>query len=105
MVQLRAVAQQALEMIVATGLFPHVRLSLRSYPEPSSRQTSLKNLSLQELRNVELTTASKEPERVWQTPVAIHKLDQDDIRRFGTTTFPDLLRTVPGASAAVCTAA
>lgn len=105
MVQLRAVAQQALEMIVAAGLFPHVRLSLRSYPEPSSRQTSLKNLSLQKLRNVEVTAASKELERVWQTPVAIHVVDQDDIRRSGATDFPDLLRIVPGASAAVCTAA
>lgn len=65
---------------------------------PSAAQ--LKSLSLEDLGNVEVITASKEPEGVWQTPAAIYVLTQDDIRRFGATTIPDLLRTVPGVEVA-----
>jgi iron complex outermembrane recepter protein len=45
-------------------------------------------------------TASKEPEQVWQTPAAIYVLTQDDIRRSGATSIPELLRTVPGVEVA-----
>jgi iron complex outermembrane receptor protein len=60
----------------------------------------LKSLSLEQLGSIEVTTVSKEPEGVWQTPAAIYVLTQDDIRRSGTTTIPDLLRTAPGVDVA-----
>lgn len=60
----------------------------------------LRNLSLADLGNVEVTTVTKEPEDVWQTPAAIYVLTQNDIRRSGATTLPDLLRTVPGVEVA-----
>ncbi|MGH9590585.1 MAG: TonB-dependent receptor plug domain-containing protein [Terracidiphilus sp.] len=56
----------------------------------------LRNLSLADLGNVQVTSVTKEPEEVWQTPAAIYILTQDDIRRSGAITLPDLLRTVPG---------
>jgi iron complex outermembrane receptor protein len=40
----------------------------------------LKRLSLEELGNVEVTSVSKEPEEIWQTPAAIYVLTHDDIR-------------------------
>jgi iron complex outermembrane receptor protein len=61
---------------------------------------NLTQLSLEELGNVEVTTVSKEPEQVWQTPAAIYVLTQDDIRRSGATSIPELLRTVPGVEVA-----
>ncbi|MGB6158060.1 MAG: TonB-dependent receptor [Acidobacteriaceae bacterium] len=60
----------------------------------------LKTMSLEELGNVKVTTASKQPEEVWRTPSAIFVLTQDDIRRSGATTIPDLLRLVPGVQVA-----
>lgn len=60
----------------------------------------LRNLSLADLGNVKVTTVTKEPEDVWQTPAAIYVLTQNDIRRSGATTLPDLLRTVPGVEVA-----
>ena len=60
----------------------------------------LNQLSLEELGNVEVTTVSKEPEQVWETPAAIYVLTQDDIRRSGATSIPELLRTVPGVEVA-----
>lgn len=60
----------------------------------------LKSLSLADLGNVKVTTVTKEPEEVWQTPAAIYVLTQNDIRRSGAVTLPDLLRTVPGVEVA-----
>ena len=56
----------------------------------------LKQLSLAELGNVQVTTASKEPEEVWKTPAAIYVITQEDIRRSGATNLPDILRLAPG---------
>ncbi|MFP5276343.1 MAG: TonB-dependent receptor plug domain-containing protein [Acidobacteriota bacterium] len=67
---------------------------------PSTAPQDLKSLSLEQLGNVKVTTVSKEPEEVWQTPAAIYVLTQDDIRRSGATTLPDLLRMVPGVEVA-----
>ncbi|MGC2403565.1 MAG: TonB-dependent receptor [Acidobacteriaceae bacterium] len=56
----------------------------------------LKQMSLAQLGNVEVTTASKEPEEVWKTPAAIYVITQEDIRRSGATNLPDILRLAPG---------
>ncbi|MGH9732625.1 MAG: TonB-dependent receptor plug domain-containing protein [Candidatus Acidiferrales bacterium] len=61
---------------------------------------NLKRLSLEQLGNVEVTTASKEPEEVWKTAAAIYVITQEDIRRSGATSIPELLRMVPGAEVA-----
>lgn len=66
----------------------------------SSANASLKQLSLAELGNLEVTTTSKEPEEVWKTPAAIYVLTQDDIRRSGATSIPEVLRLVPGVEVA-----
>jgi iron complex outermembrane receptor protein len=57
-------------------------------------------MSLEQLGDVEITTESKEPEQLWQTPAAIYVLTQEDIRRSGATTIPELLRLVPGVEVA-----
>jgi iron complex outermembrane receptor protein len=56
----------------------------------------LKQLSLAQLGDVEVTTASKKPEEVWKTPAAVYVLTDEDIRRSGATSIPELLRLVPG---------
>jgi iron complex outermembrane recepter protein len=61
---------------------------------------TLKQLSLEQLGDVEVTTASKEPEQVWRTPAAIYVLTQEDIRRSGATSIPEALRLVPGVEVA-----
>jgi iron complex outermembrane receptor protein len=57
-------------------------------------------MSLAELGNVEVTTASKEPEEVWKTPAAIYVITNEDIRRSGATNLPDVLRLAPGVEVA-----
>src|SRR5882762_5134878 len=61
---------------------------------------SLKQLSLEQLGNIEVTTASKKPEQVWRTPAAISVITQEDIRRSGVTSIPEVLRLAPGLEVA-----
>lgn len=61
---------------------------------------NLKTLTLAQLGNVNVTSVSKEPIPMQRTPAAIYVLTQDDIRRSGATSIPELLRTVPGVEVA-----
>src|ERR1051326_3688792 len=60
----------------------------------------LKQMNLEQLGSIEVTTASKEPVKVARTPAAIYVLTQEDIRRSGATSIPEVLRLVPGVEVA-----
>ena len=68
--------------------------------QPGQTDQSLKNLSLSELGNIQVTTVSKEPEVVWKTPAAIFVITQQDIQRSGATSIPEALRLAPGVEVA-----
>jgi iron complex outermembrane recepter protein len=57
---------------------------------------SLKELSLEELSQIDVTTPSKTPESAFRSPVAIYVITSDDIRRAGATSIPEALRLAPG---------
>jgi iron complex outermembrane receptor protein len=59
---------------------------------------NLKQLSLEQLGDVEVTTVSKQPQQLQQTPAAIFVITQEDIRRSGATTLPEILRLAPGGA-------
>jgi iron complex outermembrane receptor protein len=67
-----------------------------------SQDTSgqLKKLSLAQLGDLEVTTASKEPVTVARTPAAIYVLTQEGVRQSGATSIPEVLRLVPGVEVA-----
>ena len=74
--------------------------SARAQGSQDGQGTLLRNLSLQQLGNIVVTSISKEPEQVWRTPAAIEVITQDDIRRSGATTLPQALRLAPGVQVA-----
>jgi iron complex outermembrane receptor protein len=69
---------------------------LRAMQPSAPLPVQLKSLTLEQLGEVEVTTVSKQPEELWQTPAAVTVLTSDDIRRSGATSIPELLRLVPG---------
>ena len=84
---------------IALLTFALVPGMLHAANQPSDKQAQqLKSLTLEQLGNVEVTTQSKEPTEVWNTPAAIYVLTADDIRRSGVTSVPDALRLVPGVN-------
>ena len=70
-----------------------------SQPSPTD-QEQLKQMSLEDLGKVEVTTFSKNPIEVWDTPTAIYVLSGDDILRSGVTNIADALRLAPGVEVA-----
>ena len=62
--------------------------------------TALKNLSLEELSQIEVTTPSKTPVAAFRTPDAIYVITGEDIRRSGATSIPEALRLAPGVEVA-----
>ncbi len=78
----------------AVGLFPEsLQKSGESLPD-------LTRLSLEELMNLEVTTASKKSQKLADTAAAAFVLTQEDIRRSGATSIPEALRMVPGLNVA-----
>src|SRR5689334_17993973 len=59
---------------------------------------TLKDLSLEALGDLEVTSVSKDGEAVRRTPAAVHVITSEDIRRSGATSLPELLRMAPGVS-------
>ncbi|MEM7051340.1 MAG: TonB-dependent receptor [Acidobacteriota bacterium] len=56
----------------------------------------LRDLSLEQLLDLEVTSLMKVQEPAFQVPAAVHVLTAEDIRRSGVRTLPELLRMVPG---------
>jgi iron complex outermembrane receptor protein len=71
------------------------------YDGTSQQSTNpLKQLSLEQLGNIKVTTAQRAPEQVRKTSAAIYVITQEDIERSGATTIPEALRLAPGVEVA-----
>jgi iron complex outermembrane receptor protein len=84
-------------ILTATVALKNVRADAPPVP---AGPTALKNLSLEDLSQIEVTTPSKEPVTAMKTPAAIYVLTGEDIRRYGATSIPEALRLVPGVEVA-----
>ena len=62
--------------------------------------SSLMDLSLEELMQVEITTFSRRPTQLARTPAAVFVVSDSDITRSGARSIPDVLRMVPGLQVA-----
>ena len=81
---------------IAVGLIGAGALS-----SPACAQTAdLTKLSLEDLLSTEVSSVAKKPQRVDESAAAVFVVSQDDIRRSGATTIPDILRMVPGMEVA-----
>lgn len=71
-------------------------VALLALPGQAWAAPELKAASLEELMNVEVTSVSKVEEKRAGAAAAIHVITGEDIRRSGSTHFPDALRLAPG---------
>ena len=60
----------------------------------------LENFTLEQLVNIQVTSVSKMETDLFTAPAAIYVITQEDIRRSGLTSIPELLRMVPGLDVA-----
>jgi len=97
-VQRRAVVRSVLPLVLLAGFAP---LSWGDATEASeATEGRLTQVTLEQLGQIEVTTASKRPVKVSRTPAAIYVVTQEDIRRSGATSIPEALRLVPGVEVA-----
>ena len=59
-----------------------------------------RELSLEQLINVQVTSVAKKQTDLFKSPAAIYVITQEDIRCSGLTSIPELLRMVPGLDVA-----
>jgi iron complex outermembrane receptor protein len=69
-------------------------------PEPDFATSSLKELSLEELMEIEVTSPGKKLQKLSDVPAAVYVITNDDIRRSGATSIPEALRLAPGVQVA-----
>jgi len=79
---------------------PDVLAASRADPKPGS----LAELPLEDLLNVEVTSVARQEQSLSESAAAVFVITQDDIRRSGATSIPELLRMVPGLDVAQITA-
>jgi len=60
--------------------------------------SDLTAISMQDLMNIQVTSAEKQPEKYFTTPAAIYVITAQDISRSTATSIPELLRMVPGVN-------
>jgi iron complex outermembrane receptor protein len=63
-------------------------------------QPDLARISLEDLMNIQITSAAKKEQRAEDVPAAVFVITQDDIRRSGLRSLPELFRLVPGMQVA-----
>jgi iron complex outermembrane receptor protein len=66
----------------------------------SAFTNSMADISLEELINIQVTSVSKKETGLFTSPAAIYVITQEDIRRSGLRSLPELLRMVPGMDVA-----
>jgi len=62
--------------------------------------TELIELSIEDLIKVKVTSVSKKPQKILEAAAAIFVITQEDIRRSGAVSIPEVLRMVPGLEVA-----
>ncbi len=64
------------------------------------RPQDLARATIEDLMNITITSASRKEERASGVAAAVYVITQEEIRRSGMTTLPDLLRLAPGVQVA-----
>ena len=86
-------ADLAAAIVIALCMLPQLALG-------DAAPVYLGELSLEELSNLQVTTASRKAQRFNDTAAAIFVITNEDIRRSGATSIPEVLRMVPGIQVA-----
>jgi iron complex outermembrane receptor protein len=68
--------------------------------QPDAQVRDLKQLSLEELMQIDVTSVSRQAERRIDAPAAVSVITAEDVRRYGVNTLADALRLADGVSVA-----
>ena len=83
--------------VIALAVF-FVMCGIQSFANPDVE--TLTDLSLRQLCDMQVTSVSRKPESLSDAGAAVFVITQEDIRRSGALSIPDLLRMAPGVEVA-----
>jgi iron complex outermembrane receptor protein len=86
-------------MVTGTLLLPSAAAWGADKP-PAQIPEDLTEASLEELMQIEVTSVSRKEQVLSHAPAAIYVITQEDIRRSGLTSIPEVLRLAPGVEVA-----
>lgn len=66
----------------------------------STSAADLSRMTLEELTNIEISSVSKHAERLIDAAASIYVITREDIRRYGATSIPEILRLAPNLQVA-----
>ena len=98
--ELRAPSLPQTPIFITIPLAAALLLSALCPPALASNPADLTDLSLEALMDIEITSVSRKPQKMANAAAAVFVINQEDIRRSGANTIPDLLRMVPGVQVA-----
>jgi outer membrane receptor for ferrienterochelin and colicin len=83
---------------------PYPRIDPAAVPDPglqgqipdTSKEWDITALSLEQLLNPQVTTASRAAEKATEAPATVYVVSKNDIRAYGYSTLEDVLKDVPG---------
>lgn len=96
-------ASKAIKALPFAGICALLSIPALGATPPTEQLPSnndLTELPLETLLNIEVTSAARKPQRLANTAAAVFIISQEDIRRSGATSIPELLRMVPGVQVA-----
>lgn len=74
--------------------------SVMAEARPLLSPENFSQMSLEDLANIEITSVSRQPERILDAPAAVTVITNEDIRRSGATSIPEALRLADNLSVA-----
>jgi len=77
---------------IATVILYGCAAALAHADNAASSIGQLKQLNVEDLMNVEITSVARHPEKILEAASAIQVITQEDIRRSGATSIPEALR-------------
>jgi iron complex outermembrane recepter protein len=86
--RVRLIYTSGIALVIAVAPF---RAKAQTMP-PQTPIEALKQLSVEDLMNIEVTSVSKQPEKLLDAASAIQVITNDDIERSGATSIPEALR-------------
>lgn len=84
------------KLLILSGLAASLGDPFAQAQERLSSSSALKQLSIEQLMNVEVTSVSKASESLQGAAAAVAIVTDEDIRRSGATIVPEALRSLPG---------
>src|SRR5699024_3385207 len=83
-------------LVLPTLLTLFVAGSVMAQEEQNHEDKDIYRLSLEELMNIPIVSASKEAESTFEAPVTAYVITRQDILNSGATSIPEALRLAPG---------